>query len=117
MGTQPSDDALLAGVANRISAREGLQDEIEPDRRAPGSDVLDRRMAKQASLETEELLMRGARRCSDGTQAEAGADTGSARLAPEEPEGFAGSAPTAIRRALSRAHGRIVADRDLPRLT
>lgn len=106
---EPIHEALLSGVANRIASRIGAQNEVETDGRAPGAEVLRRHAVGSAALEAQELLMRGACRGGDAPQAQAGADARRTFLATKQLEGLVGSAPTAIRRSLPRAHPAMLA--------
>jgi hypothetical protein len=93
------------GSATSVRADgKGPQDEFEPDRRAPGADILHGQAIGVAVLETKELLVRGAsRRCNDA-EAQARADPGGPGIAAEALRGVGGSAPAAIDRPLSRTH-------------
>ena len=69
VGHKADQEPLLAGVTDRNASRIDTQDEIEPDCRTPRTDVLNRHVIDPATLEADELLMRGARRGGNGAQA------------------------------------------------
>ncbi len=60
MRPKASEQPLLTGVADRIAGRIAAQDQIQPNRRAPGADVLDRDVVDRSTFESEQLLMRRA---------------------------------------------------------
>jgi hypothetical protein len=97
-------EPLLAHVANGIAGWICPEDEIEPDRRAPSADPRNGHVIDHATLEPEELLVRGARRRGNVTQAQPGADPSGTNVAAKDPERIVGSAPAAIRRPLPGAH-------------
>jgi len=99
---------LLAGVADRIACRIRAQDEIQPNGRAPGAGVLDGDVIDRATLETEELLVGGARRCGNEPQAQSGASSGATSVAADHLEGFGGPTSPAVRWPLPRAHAAIL---------
>ena len=98
-----SQEALLAGVPDGIAGWKGALDEIEPDRCTPSTEILNGQVIGPAALEPKKLLMGGARRPRDDSQAQAGSDSGGTQIAAEVLEGLAGSASPAIRRSLPRA--------------
>ena len=77
------EQSLLTGVADRIAPRIAAYDQIEPNRRAPGADVLDGNVIDPATLEAEQLLMRCARRRGNGAQAQSRTDPCRTGLAAE----------------------------------
>jgi hypothetical protein len=113
VGPEAIQEMLLTGIADRIPGREGAEDEIEPDRRAPGADILDAEVIDAAALEAEELLVGRACRRGNDAQAQAGADPGRTSIAAENAKCIVCPTPAPIGRPLPRGHASIMASGDL----
>jgi hypothetical protein len=110
------EQSLLAGVADRIACRIGSQDEIQPDCRTPGADVLNGDVIGRTTFKSEQLLVGRARGRGNDAQAQAGTNAGRSRFATERLEGFVSSTSATIGRPLPRAHAAIMTRADLLRL-
>ena len=94
----------LGPIANRVAGWVGSHCEVEPDDRAPRTHRLDGHAIQVAAFETDQLLVRGARSCSDFAEAEPRADPREAMIPADAPHGFAPLAAAPIRGSLSRSH-------------